>query len=149
MDSGVARFKIILADDHPFVRRGLRHIIEDTGLYKVCGEAGNGNQTLDLVRLFHPDVLVTDISMPPPNGLEVARRLRETLPEVKVLMLSMHDSSEMLRAAAGAGAFGYVLKSDAEELLPLALGFLMKGRAFVSPGFDRQLARELFGAALS
>jgi DNA-binding NarL/FixJ family response regulator len=65
-------------------------------------EACDGNQTLDLARLFHPDVLITDISMPPPNGLEVARRLRETLPEVRVLMLTMHDSSEMLRAAAEA-----------------------------------------------
>jgi len=147
MDSGFARFKIILADDHPVVRRGLRHILEDTGLYEVCGEACDGNQTLDLARLFHPDVLITDISMPPPNGLEVARRLRETLPEVRVLMLTMHDSSEILAAAAEAGALGYVLKSDAEELLRLALGFLMKGRAFVSPAFDRQLAQELFGAA--
>ena len=61
---------------------------------------------LDLARLLHPDVLITDISMPPPNGLEVARRLRETLPEVRVLMLTMHDSSEMLRAAAEVGALG-------------------------------------------
>ena len=127
MNSGFARPRIILADDHPVVRRGLRHILEMTGLYRVCGEAADGNETLALATLFEPDVLVTDISMPPPNGLEVTTRLRDFLPEIRVLVLTMHDSPEMLRAAAAAGAAGYVLKSDAEELLPIALDFLMKG----------------------
>ena len=68
MDLGFARPRIILADDHPVVRRGLRHILETTGLYEVCGEAADGNETLALARLLEPDVLVTDISMPRPAG---------------------------------------------------------------------------------
>ena len=109
----------MLSDDHPFVRRGLRNILESTIQSEVCGEAGDGNQTLELATHLRPDILIMDISMSAPNGLEVAAQLRESLPETKILVLTMHDSAEMLRAAATAGASGYLVKSDAEELLVL------------------------------
>ena len=134
----------MLSDDHPFVRRGLRTILESTSQYQICGEAGDGSQTLELAKSLRPDVIITDISMPAPNGLEVTARLRELVPETKVLILTMHDSTEMLRAAASAGAFGYLLKSDAEELLAAALQSVTHGHCFVSPSFDSDLVRKLF-----
>lgn len=134
----------MLSDDHPFVRRGLRNILEATNQYEICGEAGDGNETLALARDLRPDILIIDISMPSPNGLEVARQLHESLPEIKVLVLTMHDSAEMLRAAAAAGASGYLLKSDDEKLLVNALQCLRTGHHFVSPSFDAGLAKQLF-----
>lgn len=137
--------RIILSDDHPFVRRGLRTILEDQDGYEVCGEAVDGEQTLELALRLKPDIVITDISMPQPNGLEVTARLRQSLPQTKVLIITMHDSVEMLRAAAAAGASGYLLKSDAEELLMVALHHLEEGQCFVSPAFNPDLAQELFG----
>jgi two-component system response regulator NreC len=136
--------RVLLSDDHPIVRRGVRTILESTSEYEVCGEAGDGEQTLALARDLRPDVVITDISMYPTNGLEVTKRLHQSMPHAKVLILTMHDSVEMLRAAAVAGASGYLLKADAEELLVSALQSLGEGRRFVSPSFDRSLVQQLF-----
>jgi DNA-binding NarL/FixJ family response regulator len=136
--------RVLLSDDHSFMRRGLRTILEADDRYQVCGEASDGNETLELARELAPDILILDISMPPPNGLEVAAELREALPQTKILMITMHDSEEMLRAAAAVGVSGYLLKSDAEELLLVALQRLEAGRRFVSPAFDRNLAERIF-----
>ena len=95
--------------------------------YEVCGEAADGSQTLELAAQLAPDILILDISMPPPNGLEVAAQLRHSLPDTRILLITMHDSEEMLRAAAATGASGYLLKSDAEELLMVALQRLEEG----------------------
>lgn len=141
---GLSHLRVLLSDDHPIVRRGVRTILESNGEYEVCGEASDGNQTLELAMRLHPDVVITDISMVPTNGLEVTQYLRETLPGAKILILTMHDSVEMLRAAASAGASGYLLKSDTEELLVLALQSLSEGNCFVSPSFDTALVRQLF-----
>src|ERR1035438_3675131 len=92
--------RVLLSDDHSFMRRGLRTILEADDRYEVCGEAGDGNETLQLATRLVPDILILDISMPPPNGLEVAAELRQVLPQTKILMITMHDSEEMLRAAA-------------------------------------------------
>jgi DNA-binding NarL/FixJ family response regulator len=141
----MASTRVLLSDDHSFMRRGLRTILETTERYEICGEAGDGTQTLELATQLAPDILILDISMPPPNGLEVASQLRESLPKTKILMITMHDSEEMLRAAAAAGASGFLLKSDAEELLLLALQRLEENQCFVSPAFDPNLAKQLFG----
>ena len=142
---GPDHLRVLLADDHPIVRRGLRTILEATSGYEICGEAGDGNETLELAFRLHPDVVITDLSMSPTNGLEVTRRLHSSMPQAKVLILTMHDSVEMLRAAAMAGASGYLLKSDAEELLVSALRSLSEGHRFVSPSFDTTLVNQLFG----
>ncbi len=137
--------RIMLSDDHPLVRRGLRTILEATNEYEVCGEAGDGEQTLELAIHLSPDILIADISMSAPNGLEVTARLRQSLPHTKVLIVTMHDSEEMLRAAAAVGASGYLLKSDAEELLMIALQSLEEWQWFVSPAFNPDFASRLFG----
>ena len=142
--SGSSHVRVLLSDDHPIVRRGVRTILESNGQYEICGEASDGNQTLELALRLHPDVVITDISMMPTNGLEVTQSLHNTLPKAKVLILTMHDSVEMLRAAAMAGASGYLLKSDTEELLVSALHSLSEGHVFVSPSFDSALVQQLF-----
>jgi DNA-binding NarL/FixJ family response regulator len=141
---GSQQFRVLLADDHPIVRRGVRTILESNGEYEICGETGDGRQTVEMAIQLHPDVVITDISMSPTNGLEVTQVLRKSLPEVKILILTMHDSVEMLRAAVLAGASGYLLKSDTEELLVEALTNLFEGHRFVSPSFEATLVDHLF-----
>ena len=141
----IASPRVLLSDDHSFIRRGLRTILETAEQYEVCGEAADGSQTLTLSTELAPDILIMDISMPPPNGLEVAAQIRQSLPATKILLITMHDSEEMLRAAAAVGASGYLLKSDAEEQLMVALNLLKQGLSFVSPAFRQDLAKELFG----
>jgi DNA-binding NarL/FixJ family response regulator len=141
----MSSMRVLISDDHAFMRRGLRTILEANEQYDVCGEADNGSQTLELAMRLTPDILILDISMPPPNGLEVAAQLRQSLPQTKILLITMHDSEEMLRAAAATGASGYLLKTDAEELLIAALRRLEDGRYFVSPAFDPDLVKQLFG----
>lgn len=136
--------RVLLADDHVLVRRGLRTILEGTGDYEICGEAADGNRTLELAMRLHPDIVITDISMWPTNGIEVTQQLHQQLPGAKVLILTMHDSAEMLRAAVSAGAVGYLLKSDAEELLIVALERLTDGQHFVSPSFSPELVKRVF-----
>ena len=140
----LASTRVLVSDDHALVRRGLRTILEYTAQFEVCGEAADGQQTLQLATQLDPDVLIMDISMPSPNGLEVAAQLSKTLPDTKILIITMHESEEMLRAAAAAGVSGYLLKTDAEEHLLVALNRLTEGRSFVSPAFDSDLAKQLF-----
>jgi DNA-binding NarL/FixJ family response regulator len=137
----------MLSDDYPMVRKGLRSILESSGGYEVCGEADDGTQTLELAARLAPDILILDLSMPPPSGLEVAARLRESLPLTKILVTTMHDSEEMLRAAAASGVAGYLLKSDAEECLVKALTVVRSGEVFISPSFAPEVVsavKELF-----
>src|SRR5664279_1957502 len=140
----MASTRILLSDHHSSVRRALRTILEAIKQYEVCGEAADGNQTLELATRLTPDILIMDISMPPPNGLEVAAKLRQSAFDTKILLITMHDSEEVLRAAAAVGASGYLLKSEAEELLMVALRRLEEGQCFVSPAFEPELAKQLF-----
>jgi len=102
----------LLADDHPLVRRGLRAILEAHAEWEVCGEASSGPEALGKAKELRPDVVVMDISMPGPSGLETTRLIRDALPETEVLMVTMHNSRELISAARAAGARGYLVKSD-------------------------------------
>ena len=140
----VSSARVLLSDDHAIVRHGLLTILEDTEQFEVRGEAAEGSQTIQLATQLAPDILILDISMPPPNGLEVAAQLHQTLPDTKILMITMNESDEMLRAAGAAGASGYLLKSDAEQLLTVALNLLEEGRSSARPVFSPELAKQLF-----
>ena len=140
----MALTRILLSNHHHSVRRGLRAILEATKQHDLCGEASDGSQSLELTTRLIPDILIMDISMPPPNGLDVAAKLRQSGSPTKILFVTMHDSEEMLHTAAAVGASGYLLKTKADEFLIIALQRLEAGQCFVSPSFDPELARQLF-----
>lgn len=113
--------RIVIADDHQVVRRGLRAILEAQPGWKVCGEASDGREVLEMARQLKPDVVVLDISMPELNGLMVAKQILKMLPRTEVVILTVHDSDQMAREVLVAGVRGYVLKSDAERDLVAAV----------------------------
>ena len=111
--------RILLADDHDIVRRGLKDLLEQHVGWQVCAEASNGREAVELALQHRPHVAVIDLSMPELNGLEATRRIRQSLPDTEVLIFTMHESEELIREVLGAGARGYLLKSDAvRQLIP-------------------------------
>lgn len=122
--------RILIADDHELVRRGLRAVLEDRPGWNVCGEAANGRQAIELARELKPDVIVMDVSMPELNGLEATRRIRKALPESEVLILTMHESEQLVREVLVAGARGYILKADTSRLLVAAIESLLQHKPF-------------------
>jgi DNA-binding NarL/FixJ family response regulator len=111
--------RLLLADDHDIVRRGLKELLEQHVGWQVCAEAANGREAVELALQYRPHVAVIDLSMPELNGLEATRRIRQSLPDTEVLIFTMHESEELIREVLGAGARGYLLKSDAvRQLIP-------------------------------
>ena len=111
--------RILLADDHDIVRRGLKDLLDQHVGWQVCADAANGREAVELALQHRPHVAVIDLSMPELNGLEATRRIRQSLPDTEVLIFTMHESEELIREVLGAGARGYLLKSDAvRQLIP-------------------------------
>lgn len=132
--------RILLADDHTVMRRGLRALLERQSGFLVVAEAADGREAVDAASDVGPDVAVIDIGMPNLNGIEAARRITEKRPETAVVILSMHaDESYVLRALKS-GARGYLLKDSPEEDLINAIRAVHKGKAFFSPEISRMLA---------
>jgi two-component system response regulator NreC len=125
--------KVLLADDHPVVRRGLHTLLASDQGFRVVGEASDGAETLRLVEELKPEIVVLDISMPEYNGLDVTRKLRRESPDVKVVVLTMHFAEEVARECLRAGARAYVLKSDADEDLLEAVRAVRDDRPFFTP----------------
>jgi len=133
----------MVADDHELMRRGVRSLLEAEAGWKVVGEASNGQELLKKAQEAKPDVVVLDIGMPMLNGLEASRRLKKLLPDVKILILSMHDSEQMARAVLEAGARGYVTKADTSRDLVLGVEALCRNKTFFTSRVD-QLVLESF-----
>ena len=124
--------RILLADDHPLVRRGLRALLEGQPGWEVCGEAATGREALEKVKRLRPDVVVLDIMMPELNGLDATRLIRKEAPRTEVLVLTMDSSEAMAREVLRAGARGYVLKSDADTDLVAAVIALRQHKPFLT-----------------
>lgn len=122
--------RVLIADDHEVVLRGLRAIVEAQPGWRVCGEARSGREAVEKARELKPDVVVMDFGMPELNGLEATHQIRRALPRTEVLMLTMHESEQLVRKALAAGARGYVLKNDAGDLLVRALEHLRRHKPF-------------------
>lgn len=127
------KLKIIIADDHTTIRQGVKAVIESQKTWELCGEATDGRSAVELALKFKPDIAVLDITMPELNGLEATRVLTTKSPDTKVLILTMHDSESLAEEVLQAGARGYLLKSDAVELLPKAIETLAAGGSFLTP----------------
>ena len=127
---------ILLAEDHVIVRQGLRALLEQAGM-TVIGEASDGQEALRIAHEQHPDVAILDIAMPHLNGLETARRLREALPQTKIVLLTMHTEDPYVLEAMQAGAVGYVLKTQATLDLVQAIRDVVQGAIYLSPRVSR------------
>jgi len=140
MSAGHAR--ILLADDHTLVRGGVRRILDDESDFDVVAEAADGAEAMEIALRTDLDLAVLDISMPKLTGLQLAHRLAEHRPDVRVLILSMHDNEEFVFEALRAGASGYVLKSAAELDLVGACRAALRGEPFLYPNAVRALIRD-------
>jgi len=125
--------RVLLADDHSLVRRGLALILATDPTMQLVGEARDGNEAIELVATLQPDVVVMDISMTGMNGIECTRVLSERNPNTKVIVLSMHRDPVYVREALRVGAKGYLIKEDTDDNLLSAIRNVAKGNAFLSP----------------
>ncbi|MGI5414030.1 response regulator [Streptomyces chartreusis] len=133
--------RILLADDHHLVRRGVRLILESEPDLTVVAEAGDGAEAVEAARAHQPDLAVLDISMPRMTGLQAARELSRTQPELHILILTMYDNEQYFFEALAAGASGYVLKSVADRDLVEACRATMRDEPFIYPGAVNALIR--------
>src|SRR5258707_15861488 len=121
--------RILIADDHDMVRKGLRAVLESAG-HEVCGEAATGRDAVALAEKLNPHVSILDVSMPDLNGLDAARKITTSRPGAEVLVLTMHDSEQMIRDVLAAGARGYLLKSDLASDLLTAVASLLQHKPY-------------------
>jgi DNA-binding NarL/FixJ family response regulator len=130
---------VLLADDHPIVRQGLRNLLISEPDFKIIGEASNGLQAMELVNKLRPDVLVVDLMMPALNGLEVIRRAKHDLPDLRIIVLSMQNADAYVIESFKLGASGYVLKDTGPAELIQAIRDVVAGQRYLSPGISERL----------
>lgn len=140
---GLSMIKVVIADDHAILRRGLRQIIDETLDLAVVGEAENSAQAFKFVRENPCDVLLLDISMPDRNGIDTLKMIKKELPKISVLILSMHPENQYAVRALRAGAAGYLNKQSAAGQLVAAVREAAKGRKYVTPLVAEELANHL------
>jgi DNA-binding NarL/FixJ family response regulator len=126
-------FRILVADDHEVVRRGLCALLRAQPNWEVCGEASNGREAVEQALKLKPEVLILDIGMPNLNGLEAARQVLKSNPNIKILILTLHDSDQVVREVLNAGARGFLLKSDAARDLVAAVEALRRNQTYFTP----------------
>jgi len=141
LKTGMTRIRVLITDDHTLFRSGLRLLLSNEPDIAVVGEAGDGAEAIRLARTLRPDVVLMDITMPGMSGLDATRAIRQDLPEVRVLILTMHEDEGYLRESLRAGASGYVLKRAAATELPAAIRAAWRGEAFIYPSLTRALVR--------
>jgi len=124
--------RILLADDHAVVRRGLRALLEARQDFEICAEASNGRDAVELALHHKPDVAVLDLSLPIVNGIEATRQIRKEAPGTEVMIFTLHDRENEIRDVLHAGARGYVLKSEADEQIVRAIEALARHHAYFS-----------------
>src|SRR5437660_407866 len=126
----MSNLRILVADDHDIIRRGLRALLSSRPGWVVCAEAATGREAVTLAEQHKPDIVVMDISMPDLNGLEAARKIRKQSPKTEVVVLSLHYSDQLVREVVDAGARAYIMKSDADRDLLIAIEALANHRSF-------------------
>jgi len=140
-----ARRRVFLVDDHPVVRLGLRQLFNREPDLTVCGEAGEAQSALGAITDAKPDILVLDISLNGPDGLDLLKEVRERLPDLPVLILSMHEESIYAERALRAGASGYIMKHENAEKVLLALRRILNREMYVSDRIADKMLRQYLG----
>jgi len=136
------RVKVMIADDHPLVRGGLRALLERDGEFQVIAEAADGYEAIDLAVLHKPDVVLLDVGMPRLSGPDAAQSISQKAPGVRIVMLSMHSDEAYVLRALKAGARGYLLKASPEADVLAAIRAVAAGNAYFSPSITRLLVEE-------
>ena len=135
--------RVLIVDDHAFIRRGIQSILQSFPEWEVCGEADNGNDAIRLADTLKPEVIIMDVSMPGLNGIEATRSILKISPRAKVVLLTLHESAELVRSAFRAGARGYLLKVDAEQELVKALNIVIGDGSYISPKIDSEVVKSV------
>lgn len=131
--------RILIADDHSVLRAGLRTLLNDDPELELVGEATDGDETIRLAGELRPDIILLDIAMPGPDGIEVSRRMKEMLPETRVLILTVYEEEGLLQEAFQAGVAGYITKRAAASELINAIHAVSRGHLYVHPSMTRGL----------
>jgi DNA-binding NarL/FixJ family response regulator len=139
----MAKYRILIVDDHEVVRLGLKALLERHPQFEVIGEAGNAKEAIEQVTRQHPDVVLMDIRLPGTSGIEACETIVENHPETKVIMLTSYAEDEMLFSAIRAGASGYVLKQIAAEELVRAIESVGRGEALLDPAVTQRIFQEV------
>ncbi len=137
--------RVLVADDHTVVRQGIRHVLEGDPEFSVVGEAGTGAEALALALRERPDVVLLDLTMPDGTGIHVLQRLRDQAPEIRVLVLSVHDEREYVIESVRAGAHGYLRKDSTPAEIRQAVRAVQAGDSYFSPVVARHLTAALRG----
>jgi len=125
--------RILIADDHELIRNSLRGLLSRHEGWQICGEAANGREAVEMAKRLRPDIVVLDVSMPLLNGIEATFQIRKALPRTEILIITMHETKELVRQVMSAGARGYLLKSDATAHIEAAVETLAGHRSYFAP----------------
>lgn len=136
-------YRIVLADDHVLLRHGMKSIIDEVPGLQVVGEADDGAELLKIIHTLVPDLVILDIAMPKIRGLEAAAEIKANFPAIKVLILTMHKSTQYLHHALSVGAEGYLLKEDAPREIFKAIEVIQRGKKYISPLLSSELTEEM------
>ena len=139
-------YRVVIADDHSLIRKGLRTIIELESDMQVIGEAGDGEELLNFLARNQPNLVVMDISMPNLNGIDAIEKVLALYPDIRILILTMHRNSQYFYNAISAGAHGYLIKDDSDTELLTAIETVRSGKTYISPQLSTEVTDAMFSA---
>ena len=137
--------KILLVDDHPLFRAGLKSLLVDNPAFQIIGEAGDGEEAIRLAKTLKPDLLLLDISLPDKSGIEITREIKELFPEILIMIVSMHSKIDFITESFRAGALGYVIKESAAERLVQGLETVARGEYFLDSSLSHKVVEKILG----
>jgi DNA-binding NarL/FixJ family response regulator len=143
----IAKKTVLVVDDHPLMRQGLALLINQQQDMQVCGEAEEAQAAMHAIAHLHPDIMILDISLTGPDGLELLKNIRATSPDLPVLILSMHDEAIYAERALRAGANGYIMKQEATEKVLIAVRRILNGEVYLSERMSNKMLQQYIGGA--